>query len=405
MSIADFGIYSYAMALTGLMIVPGNLGFQQVVTRDVARYVSKKQWSFLKGLLIGSAGITFLTVLFLFFVSTLIINNTEWGRSLPNAQCINTAFFLVMIVPFVELCSDTFIGLNYPELSLIPLVFLRPVSFLLLIFAAYILGHSLSPQLTMVLQISGTLIAFISALVLMYYLLPRDILSVKPEYQMGIWIKSALPFLLVGGMHIINSQTDIIMLGAMTNEKEVAYYRIAQRSAEFVHFGWMAMTIALSPIISDYHSNNKIGELQLHIKRYSFISFLFGSGIAMVGILFGRQLLPLVFGLPYSNSYWPFVILCMAYLVRSTLGASETLLNMTGNEKLTAYAYAFGALSNVILNAVLIPVAGANGAAAATGISLCLWNVFLSFRCLGILALSPSFIIPNIRVKRGTIKK
>src|SRR5690554_7004830 len=47
------------------------------------------------------------------------------------------------------------------------------------------------------------------------------------------WFKSIIPLSLLEGVLIINSQTDILMLGMLGNETEVGLYRIAfQRSEE-----------------------------------------------------------------------------------------------------------------------------------------------------------------------------
>ncbi len=53
------------------------------------------------------------------------------------------------------------------------------------------------------------------------------------------------------------------------------------------------------------------------------------------------------------------------------------VINMTGNEKYNVFAQWVAMGSNVILNVLLIPRYGIEGAAIATGTSQIIWNVYL----------------------------
>jgi O-antigen/teichoic acid export membrane protein len=53
------------------------------------------------------------------------------------------------------------------------------------------------------------------------------------------------------------------------------------------------------------------------------------------------------------------------------------LLNMTGHEQDTARGMTIAAVSNVVLNLLLVPLWGLTGAALASAITLTAWNVLL----------------------------
>jgi O-antigen/teichoic acid export membrane protein len=63
---------------------------------------------------------------------------------------------------------------------------------------------------------------------------------------------------------------------------------------------------------------------------------------------------------------------------------------MTGHERDAAFGITVGATANVILNALLIPRWGMEGAAIATGFSLLLWNVILVVRTRQRLGIRPT---------------
>jgi Na+-driven multidrug efflux pump len=68
-------------------------------------------------------------------------------------------------------------------------------------------------------------------------------------------------------------------------------------------------------------------------------------------------------------------------------GLPDILLNMTGNESYTAMISAISVTLNVVLNALLIPIWGIEGAATATTISIvfsAILNLIVVQRKLGI---------------------
>ena len=81
------------------------------------------------------------------------------------------------------------------------------------------------------------------------------------------------------------------------------------------------------------------------------------------------KLLPLVFGEQFRDSVVALQLLSPAAIAVSTGCASGALLNLQDNRRVLAFRTLIGAVVNIILNAVLIPRYGINGAAVATTIS------------------------------------
>ena len=76
----------------------------------------------------------------------------------------------------------------------------------------------------------------------------------------------------------------------------------------------------------------------------------------------------------FIHGYWPLVILTIAIMIRSSCGLVGALLNMTGNERVFSLITLFVAILNIILNSLLIPIMGMEGAAISTSISLIAWG-------------------------------
>jgi O-antigen/teichoic acid export membrane protein len=71
------------------------------------------------------------------------------------------------------------------------------------------------------------------------------------------------------------------------------------------------------------------------------------------------------------------VLLALAQLFFAATGFAGTVLVMTGNESWLVRGVVVGAVTNIGLNALLIPPFGLNGAAAATAIAMTAMNVCL----------------------------
>ena len=98
----------------------------------------------------------------------------------------------------------------------------------------------------------------------------------------------------------------------------------------------------------------------------------------MIGIFFGNE---------YISGYAALVILCVSQSVCIITGPGGVLLNMSGHEKIVMKILLFSATLNIILNAILIPRYGINGAAISTAISTVIWHVLqsaMSYRYLGV---------------------
>ena len=62
-------------------------------------------------------------------------------------------------------------------------------------------------------------------------------------------------------------------------------------------------------------------------------------------------------------------------LISSFSGSVGNILQMTGNQNIYAIILLIGAILNVVLNLIFIPLYGINGAAIASMSSLIVWNL------------------------------
>ena len=100
--------------------------------------------------------------------------------------------------------------------------------------------------------------------------------------------------------------------------------------------------------------------------------------LVVIFFMFGDWLLFTVFGQGFVVGHMVLCVSSLGQLANAAMGSVVVLLNMTGHEKSVAKGLVFSASLNIVLNFVLIPRWGIEGAAIATSITLIFWNLLLA---------------------------
>ena len=202
-----------------------------------------------------------------------------------------------------------------------------------------------------------------------------------------------MPLVLMGSMFMINTNADILMLGTMVGAPEAGVYKVATRGAELLTFSIAIFSTPLGPVIAHLHGSGKHQELQQIVRRVAWLAFL--PTAILGGFFFWKgDLFLQIFGSEFADykAHVSLVILCMGQVILAASGPVSLLLVMTGMERYTAIAISFGALLNLALNAILIPMIGAIGAACATALSTAILALMLVYFSIVKLQINPSII-------------
>lgn len=384
-----YGIYAYALAIVGLLGLPTTSALPLLVTRNVAACQATGNFGLMHGLLrwvssaavavsIGGAALAAIVVWLL----------ADWlPGSVPAPFWL--ALLLLPLTAVDALRAAVLQGLRHVVLAQMPEAVIRPGVFIAFAAAAWLLLGSGDVDATaaVLLQVGAAAIACVIGFGLLARRLPDQVTAARPAYQRRLWLQSALPLLLVGGIQVINRHADLIMLGAMKGPEAAGIYRAATQGSTLVAFGLMAVTAALAPVIASLHARGELLRLQRAASAAARAALLVSVPVAAVMIGYGSWLLILIFGEQFAPGAPALAILSAGQLVNAAAGSVGFLLTMTGHERDTARGVGVAAVANIVLNALLIPGWGATGAAIATAVSLALWNILLAlfvYRRLGI---------------------
>ena len=365
LSADDYGRFSYAVALTTIVETIMDLGLSQVTVRSVAR--DKASANRLFPQVLGLKIMWVAIGLALLGVVTPLLRSDPVVIKLCYALGLSSA-----VRSYLLTARGLLQGLERFDLEALIVVSDR-VLLLVTGGAALWAGYGLF----------GLAAAFVGSRLLMLcavqLLLRRVVTTVRPAYDRTIWrdIQSAalpLGFFMIA----LNTYTyiDTVILGLMRTDAEVGWYAASYRVYEGLTYAPSILAAVLTPRLSYLFSHDRPAHRAL-LTRALVASLALGVVLGGGAVLAAAPLIRLLFGAPYAAAAVPLQILAGgALFVFATwiLHAAAISTNLDRRLLLTTIA---GLGANVVLNVVLIPQYGINGAAWATVLAEALTVVLL----------------------------
>ncbi|MFC3809469.1 flippase [Lacihabitans lacunae] len=181
--------------------------------------------------------------------------------------------------------------------------------------------------------------------------------------------KTSYPLLLVSVSLIISSSIDSIMLGILSNSKEVGLYNAAAKITLLSIFFLQAAISALSPKIVELYQKGEELRLKSLIQKITGTLIIIGAACLILFIILGKSILSL-FGAEFIEAYPTLVILSVGQFFNIASGPVGNLLIMTNHDKTLQRITLITLVLNIILNYLFIQLYGSLGAAIATTITI-----------------------------------
>lgn len=369
------GTYNYAIVWAYLLSVPATLGLDNFVVREIAVYRTKSSWGFMRGLLQWADRAVILVSVSLAVVAILVALAVDGGDRSGTFTSVCIAISLMPALSLRNVRRGAMRGLHHVTLGLLPELLIDPLILITLTISAYfLLGSDFAVYWIVVFYGTGTVITLVILNQMLSRSLPNQAKTASPEYKTKFWLSGALPFVLIESIPIVNSQTDVIMLGAFRGTEAVGLYVPVNRGAQLITFILMAMSSTLAPTIASAYADGQLDKLQRTITKgvrvVAGVALLFATSL----IIFGQWYLKL-FGAEFVAGSTALYILCTGTFISTSVGLSMVILNMTGHERYAANVGWIITVLNVVLNAIFIPRWSVNGAALATSLSIILGGV------------------------------
>ena len=185
-------------------------------------------------------------------------------------------------------------------------------------------------------------------------------------------------YIVANMMVIIFTQTDRIMLKLMLDDASTGYYSAAATCAALANFVYLAIIDSARPTIFNYHKVSKERFEHSISLLYSVIIYM-SLVMCVLMTLFAPIVIRIIYGVDYGNAINPLRIVVW-YTTFSYIGSIRNIWILAENQQKYLSVINFsGAISNIILNAIFIPVWGVMGAAFASLLTQFFSNVIISY--------------------------
>lgn len=288
-------------------------------------------------------------------------------------------FFAVMFIPrlnqektlYVIIGSTimlTSIGMEwmYKGLEQYTYITIRSIIFkFIAMIAMFLLVHTKNDYV-----IYGAITVFAaSASNILNFINAKKYISLKPvgQYNFKRHYKAIGTFFAMACATQIYTQLDSVMLGFMKGDYEVGIYNAAVKIKNVLLSIVTSLGAVLLPRASYYVEHNKMDEFKrITSKALNFV-LLLSIPLSVYFILYAKQGILLLSGEAYLNSVLPMqIIMPTLVLIGITNILGIQILIPLGKEKVVLYSEMAGAITDLIINFILIPKYGSIGAAIGT---------------------------------------
>jgi len=351
----QFGLFSYAQAFVGLFAAIAGLGLDGIIVRELVKNPSKQ------AVLLGTA-------FYLKLIGALLVLLALAGTVTLSHQDSLTTWLI-----FIIASSTVFQSFNVVDFFFQAKVLSKYVVYANIISLLISSFVKIGLILTSASLIAFAWVVLFDSVILMlgfvYYFQRHAKLNIKRlNFSKATAInllKDSWPLILSGLVISIYMKVDQIMIKEMLDAEAVGQYVAAVRLSEAWYFIPMVIASSLFPaIINAKKVSEEFYYAQLQ-KLYDLMVWI-AIAIALPMTFLSDWVIDLLYGVQYDQSGAILMIHIWAAVFVFLGVASSRWFIVENLQKYSLYRTLAGALINVMLNYILIPIYGIYGAAYAT---------------------------------------
>lgn len=371
------GIYNLSLAILGVLIMIGCLGFNTSVIRFVSQYNAKGWLSSIRSLYSSIIRVilplALLLGVILFFLAPYLaqVVYEDPKLELPFRIVAFTLPFGILATVNVEFIR----GLKKVHISeLFRNLSLQIVTLLGLALAWF---YGLEDEYPILFYGVGFFISMSFTSAFVYRFLKRskrDPQVDEPKFVLKSHLLISLPMILTSFIQLINGKVDTLMIGIFETTAIVGIFSVAFKLSVITNFAIGALKTIAMPKISELFWEEKMTELNQVIQKSTQMIFAFAGPVSLVLLIFPEFILGLIKE-EFIAGATTLRIFALTQLINAASGMVAVFLNMTGNQVFFTKLVAVSTTLNIVLNWFLIPRYGMEGAAWASMFSIVLWNI------------------------------
>ncbi len=363
----DYGIFSYAFGLASIFSIFADLGLSPLLTRELTNHTTPDKKSYVSTIIATKFGLMILSFALVAIFAPLV-------SKIPEANPLLILVGLLIIIDGVRSFGFAIIRaesrmekearlsfgteLITAVLAVLVLVYAPSVKNLII---SYLIGSTL-----------GSLAVFFHIRTYLKNLVSNFTKSLAKEA-----IKSSIPYAMIGIFGGLMVNIDTYFLGYFMNAEAVGLYSAALRPVMMLYLVPTFLTIAIFPTMNKYVSEGNSGALKSLTERGLLSTIALALPIACGGLIMGGTLIHNIFGAEYSGSIGSFKILLLSVILVFPGMILGHVLFSKNSKVAPIKAAGIGAVINIVLDILLIPIIGIEGSAIATLSSQIVMNAIL----------------------------
>jgi PST family polysaccharide transporter len=354
----QFGILNYALSFVSLFMILSYLGLDGIVVRELVQHPSDKRE------ILGTAFLLRFACGLLAFclaIGTIRLLRPDDALML-RVVAITAVLTLTQAFDVIDMWFQSQVASKYTVLA-------RNTAFLLItgVRVALILTHA--PFMAFVWAAMAEYALGAVALVIVYQgreqLLPAWRAS---RERAGRLLRDSWPLLLASFSMVVYQKIDQVMLGEMLGNDVVGIYAAAAKISEIWYFIPMTIVSSIFPSVLKARAENQ-GLYYRRLQRLFSLMTAMALALAVPMTFAARYLMPLVYGQEF-NAAAPILAIHIWAGVFVFMGVAQSSWDLAENlTRLFLLRSTCGAIINIALNLLLIPLYAGLGAAIATVIS------------------------------------
>lgn len=354
----EYGVYFSLYSLTLLFNIVLDMGINNYNTKNIAQNpkVLKKYLGRILTIRMG------LFVLYSMVVIAVgVILGYDWAR-------FELLFWLILnqfLAAGVQFLRSNFAGLHLFKIDSL----LSVIDRLILIILASVLLWSgwFSYQFNILYFVYAQTISYALAFLIGLFILFVKASSLKIQFDRKITVtilKRSFPYALLVILMMVYSRVDSVMIERISGAKEAGFYAQPFRILDTLYMVGYLFVGILYPMISRL-IKQKGAYMDLVDLAYRIL--IPGSIVlAVICFFHGDQILHFAYTETGANAGNTFFYLMLSFIGISLAFVFGTLLTAHGSLRTLNYIAVGGLILNIVLNSILIPKRGAEGAAIAT---------------------------------------
>ncbi|MBQ2651974.1 MAG: flippase [Methanobrevibacter sp.] len=361
LGVFEYGIYGFAVSITGIMVIIADFGINTHIVRDVSTDYSIASKYLgnaipLKSVFAIASVLLLLLVLFLLGTDELTVK-------------VTMLFAIEMVLKsFFNLLKGAFQAFEDVKYQAIGNNILHVVLLAFIIIAIY---TDMGIFAIAVSYITATAIALAYG----FYALNKNIVRPKYEFDREFCKKItvlSIPFAITGILFSAYYFLDIIMLENIIGSYAAGIYNAAYKLIPVQNILVSIYIAIIFPVMSKLFKNNDDSMLIFVYEKSVKYMLMLIIPFSVLIVIYAPALIQIIYGSEYAAASTVLATLIWTVSLLFVLGPGTNLLNSSHKEMAVNKIYIFGAVINVILNLIFIPQFSYYGAVFSTILSYAL---------------------------------